>query len=156
VAKKMKSTYEHVREYKDKYPGGVTWNRLKKHSDIIDKYKSADEEVLYAFAGQKSEKMFSEFFFTCVVALTNKRVLIAQKRVVFGYFLYSITPDLYNDLKVVRGLIWGKIIIDTVKEKIYISNLAKKSLQEIQVNISEYMMKQKKKYKVYHQQDTNL
>ena len=143
-----KTTFELVQEYKKRNKGGITWNRLHKHSAIIDKYKHADEEVIYAFAGQKSEKKLSEFFYTCVVALTDRRLLVAQKRVVFGYRLLSITPDLYNDLTVYSGLIWGKIIIDTVKEKVYITNLAKKSLKEIQVSISEYMMKAKQKYRV--------
>ena len=85
-------------------------------------------------------------FSTCVVALTNKRILIGQKRVVFGYFLSSITPDLFNDLEVYQGLIWGKITIDTIKEVVAISNLSKKSLPEIETNITEYMMEEKKKY----------
>ena len=30
----------------------------------------------------------------------------------------SITPDLFNDLSVYEGLIWGKVDIDTVKEEV--------------------------------------
>ena len=73
-------------------------------------------------------------------------ILLAQKRVVFWYLFYSITPDLFNDLKVTAGLIWGKVIIDTVKERIILSNIDKKALDEIETNISENMMKQKKEY----------
>ena len=75
------------------------------------------EEVLYIFAGQKNGG-FNTIFNTYAVVLTNKRILLATKRVVFGYFFKSITPDMYNDLTVHRGLIWGSITIDTVKEVI--------------------------------------
>jgi len=60
--------------------------------------------------------------------------------------LSSVTPDMYNDLQVFQGLIWGKIVIDTVKEQIILTNLPKHSLDDIETNISEYMMEQKKLY----------
>jgi len=78
--------------------------------------------------------------------MTNKRLLLGSKRVLFGYFFTSITPDLFNDLKVKSGLIWGKIFIDTVGELVVISNLSKDSLDEIETNVTENMMKEKKKY----------
>ena len=53
---------------------------------------------------------------------------------------------MFNDLKVNSGIIWGKIIIDTVKEISVISNVDKSALSEIETMITEYMMKEKKKY----------
>ena len=97
------------------------------------------------FCRSKNDK-FYELFQTCVVVLTNKRILIGQKRVVWGYFLSSITPDLYNDLLVYQGLLWGQIKIDTVKEEVTISNLPKSGLDEIETNITEMMMEEKQKY----------
>ena len=138
--------YERVRRFKKKHPGGITWFRLEKHSGVIEKHLNPGEEVLYAFAGQKNESNF-DIFQTAVVCLTNKRILIGQKRVVFGYFLKAITPDLFNDLSVYSGLIWGKVTIDTIKEVVELSNLPKSALDEIETEISEYMMKEKKKYK---------
>ncbi len=140
-----KSTYEFIKEFKQKYPRTITWNRLEKHCAIIDKHLNPNEYVIYAFAGQKND-LWYDFFQTCVVAVTNKRLLIGQKRVVFGYFLNSITPDLFNDLSIYNGLRWGKVTIDTVKEVLIISNLDKRSLDEIETNISEFMMNEKKKY----------
>lgn len=90
---------------------------------------------------------------TCVIAVTNKRLVIGQKRVVFGYFYYSITPDLYNDLQVRNGLIWGDVIIDTVKEKVHLSNIDPKGLIEIETVITEFMMKEKKKYHINENQN---
>ena len=71
--------------------------------------------------------------------------MIGQKRVLFGYVLNSITPDLYNDMQVYEGLLWGKIVIDTIKEKIVISNLSKTALVEIETVISTFMMAKKGK-----------
>ena len=53
---------------------------------------------------------------------------------------------MFNDLTVYSGLIFGKVTIDTVKELVYISNLSKSSLDEIETNVTEYMMREKKKY----------
>ena len=140
----MGSVYDLALNFKRKHPGGIAW-RLKKHCEVVEKHLNPSEKVLFAFAGKKNTK-FYEPFFSCVVVLTNKRILIGQKRVVWGYFLSSITPDLYNDLLVYQGLIWGKVTIDTAKEKVAISNLPKSGLDEIETNISELMMSEKQKY----------
>lgn len=83
---------------------------------------------------------------SCVIALTNKRILIGQKRLLWGYFFTTITPDMYNDLKVTKNLIWSDIEIDTVKENIYISNIDPAGAIEIETKITEFMMAEKKKY----------
>ena len=72
--------------------------------------------------------------------------MIATKRIVFGYFLYSITPEMFNDLTVYSGLFFGKVTIDTVKELIYITNLSKDCLDEIETKISSFMIEEKRKY----------
>ena len=43
-------------------------------------------------------------------------------------------------------LIWGRVIIDTIKEVVTVSNLSKKALPEIETEISTFMMKEKMKY----------
>ena len=141
----MASVYEHVMNFKKKFSKTVTWHRLKKHSEVVERHLNPGEEVLYAFAGQKNDS-FLDFFTTAVVVLTNKRILIGQKRVLFGYSLNSITPDLFNDMQIFRGLLWGKVTIDTVKETVILTNLDKKSLIEIETTITEFMMEEKKKY----------
>ena len=105
----MNNVYEKVLEFKNKFPGTVAW-RLKKHCEVIEGYINPDEYVLYAFCGQKNEKWY-DLFTSCVIVLTNKRLLIGQKRVVFGSIYTQITPDLYNDMRIYRGLLFGKITI---------------------------------------------
>lgn len=138
------SVYEQVKQFKRKYPMTVAW-RLKKHSKIIEKHLNPDEEIIYIFACQKNNNPF-DIITTYVVALTNKRIILASKRLLFGYFFTAITPDMFNDLKVEAGLIWGKAIIDTIKEEVTLSNIGKGALDEIETNITEYMMEEKKKY----------
>lgn len=141
----MGKIYDKILNFNKKYSGGITW-RIKKHAKVVEDYINPEEEVLYAFCAQKNEKI-TEIFNTFAVVVTTKRILLGHKRLIWGSFLYSITPDLYNDLKVYNGLIWGKIIIDTVKEEITLTNLPKKGLDEIETTISEFMMEAKQKYK---------
>lgn len=140
----MGTIYNKAIMFKRKYPGGVIW-RLKKHCDILEGHLNPGEKVDFVFAGQKNES-FIDIFHTCVVVLTNERILIGTKRVLWGYFLTSITPDLYNDLTVYQGLLWGKIIIDTIKEEVTVTNLSKRGLTAIETSISEMMLREKKKY----------
>lgn len=141
----MESVYSQVKKFKRKYPMTVAW-RLKKHSKIVEKHLNPGEEIIYIFACQKNNNPF-DIITTYVVALTNKRIILAEKRLLFGYFFTAITPDMFNDLKVEAGLIWGKAIIDTIKEEVILSNIDKGALDEIETNITEYMMEEKKKYK---------
>ena len=140
----MGKCYEMVREFKKKYPLTIAF-RLHKHCEIIEKHLNQEEKILYDFPAQKNSSVF-EIFYTNVVVLTNKRILIATKRVLWGYFLVTITPDMFNDLTIRKGLIFGSVLIDTVKEKVILSNIDPNALPEIETIISEYMMEEKKKY----------
>ncbi len=140
----MNEVYNKVKEFKRKYHSTVAW-RLKAHSKVIEKHLNPGETVNYVFAAQKNYNSL-DLFSTYVVALTNKRILLAQKRVLFGYLFLAITPDMFNDLTVNSGLIWGKVYIDTVKETVTLSNISKSALDEIETMVTEYMMEEKKKY----------
>ena len=141
----MESVYSQVMNFKSKFPKTITHHRLRKHAQIIEQHLNPGEVVNYAFAAQKNVKA-GDFFETCIVAITNERLLIGQKRVLFGYFLNSITPDMYNDMQVRAGFIWGSVTIDTVKELIELSNIDKRAMPEIETAITSYMMEAKKKY----------
>lgn len=140
----MGKCYEMVREFIRKYPRTIAF-RLVKHCEVIEKHLNPGEEIIYAFPAQKNISVF-EIFYTNVIVLTNKRILIATKRVFFGYFLVTITPDMFNDLTVRRGIIFGNVIIDTIKEKVLLSNIDPRALPEIETIITDYMMTEKRKY----------
>lgn len=138
----MNEIYKLVLEFKQKYPQTIAW-RLKQHCKIAALHLNPGEKVIYAFTCQKN--LFSyELFRTFVVVVTDKRVLIAQKRLLFGYLFITVTPDLYNDLTVMSGILWGKINIDTVKEVIQLSNIDKRALPEIETKVTEFMIEAKK------------
>ena len=135
-----------------KYPMTIAW-RLRSHCKVIDKHLNTGEKILYIFTGQKNDS-YINFLNTYVVVFTNKRIMLATKRVLFGYFFKSITPDMYNDLTIHRGLVWGSIVLDTMKEVITITNLDKKSLDDIETNITEVIIKYKKEFGIVRNKES--
>ena len=138
----METIYKLISDYAKKYPGTIAW-RKRAHAKVIDKHLNPEEHVTYAFCCQKGYSSF-DIFNTYAVAITNKRIIVAQKRLLFGYLFLSITPDMFNDLSIKTGIIWGKVCIDTAKEMVVLSNISKASMDEIETNISEYMMHEKR------------
>ena len=140
----MGKVYEQALKFKERHPMTIAW-RLKQNASVVEKHLNPGERPLYTFAAQKNDNPFN-IFGTAVITLTNKRLLIGRKRVVFGYFLNSVTPDMFNDLTVSTGIIWGKIYIDTIKETVILSNISKAAMDDIETQITEYMMVEKQKY----------
>ncbi len=135
--------YEKLVEFRRRYPLTLGW-RLKQHAKIVETHLNPGEEVLYAFAAQKNDNPL-DIMSTFAIVLTNRRIVLARKRLFFGYLFTAITPDLFNDLKVTKGIVWGRIYIDTVKEFVPISNIDPKALPAIETKITEFMMNEKRK-----------
>ena len=140
----MNNCYNLVKEFMKKYPRTMAW-RLKAHSKVVESHLGSDETIEYVFTGQYNEGVF-DFFNTYLVVFTNKRIILASKRVVFGYFYKSITPDMYNDLATNKNIIWGTVVIDTIKEVVRITNIDARALPEIDQEVNQIVMKQKKEY----------
>ena len=130
-------------EFRSKYPMTIGW-RLEKNSKIVLKHLYDDEEILYAFYAQKNDNPLN-ILGTGVIVLTNKRLVIGRDRVVVGYFFDSITPDMFSDLKVKSGVIFGKVEIDMLHEFIVLSNIDKRALPEIEKKISSFMQEAKER-----------
>ena len=145
MGKKDNIVYKKAKEFANKFPGTIIW-RLKEHCAVAQKMVNDDEDVLYVFAAQKGPSAF-DMLSTHVVVLTDKRIIVAQKRLFFGYFYYSITPDMFNDFTIKMGLIWGRAIIDTVKETVVLSNLSSSALEEIETVLSKYIMQKKREFR---------
>ena len=135
--------YNLVCKFMRKYPRTIA-SRLMKHSKVVEGIIDNDEQIMYVFCGQKNDT-YGMIFDTCVVVGTNKRLIIGQKRLLWGYQIINVTPDMFNDLKIYSGLYWGTIEIDTVKEVIYISNLDKRALDEIETSVNNIMVNMKGK-----------
>ena len=140
----MSITYKMARAFKRKYGLTIAW-RIKSHAKVVDKHLADDEEVKYVFLGQKNNWIIN-LFNTNIVVLTNKRLIIATKRVVFWYLFNSINTDLFNDLTINKKIIWGRVVIDTVKEEVLLSNIDPNALGENENNVVENMMREKRKY----------
>ena len=143
--------YKKVLGFKRRFPTTIAW-RIWAHSKVASKLINQDEKILYAFAAQKSPTSFN-FFSTFVFVLTDKRIVLAQKRAFYGYFYYSITPDMFNDLTLRMGLIWGKGIIDTVREQVYLSGLSRGALEELETVLSKYMIQKKRELELGDEED---
>lgn len=139
------SIYTKVKEFKRKYPFTIAF-RLKAHAKVAAQFVGSDEKIIYVFAAQKNFQSY-EIINTNIVILTSKRLIVATKRLIFGYFFKMITPEMFNDLTIKDGIIWGKVIIDTVKEQVILSNIDHRALAEIENNITKVMLEEKKKYK---------
>lgn len=135
--------YRQARKFRAKYPLTISF-RLKAHSKVLAKHLNDGEKIKYVFAAQKGTSSW-DIVSTYVVVITNKRIMLARKRILFGYFFLAITPDLFNDIKVRMGLLWAKIEIDTVKEFIVLSNIQSGAATEIETAITQYATKGKKK-----------
>ncbi|MCM1370317.1 MAG: PH domain-containing protein [Clostridium sp.] len=140
----QETIYKQAKEFKHKYPRTIAW-RLNAHSKVLANHICKDEAIQYVFTAQKNDNPL-DIISTNIIVITDKRILLGQKRLLFGYLFSSITPDMFNDIKVKMGVIWGKILIDTVKEFIVLSNIQMEALQEIEKVVSKYIMEQKSKY----------
>ncbi len=138
-----KSIYEQAKEFKKRYPLTVAW-RLRAHSKILEKHLNPEEHIRFVFAAQKNNNPL-DIITSYVIAITDKRIMLGQKRLLFGYFFTTITPDMFNDLTIRMGIVWGKVCIDTIKEVVYLSNIQREALPAIETQITEYMMSEKKK-----------
>jgi len=135
------STYQILKDFKKRYPRSLTWFRIKQHANLVDQNLQPNEKVIFAFAAQWCEG--DGWFDTAVMALTTERIIVAQNRLIAGFRVISIAPKFFNDVKVRAGVIWGTVTIDTAKEKIYFTKVARKALLEIKNTVSKYMLEYK-------------
>ena len=131
-----------AKKFRRKYPLSIVF-RLKAHSKILAKHLNPGEKIGYVFASQKGPSSW-DIFSSYVIAVTDKRIMLARKRLLFGYFFLAITPDLFNDIKVKKGILWSKIEIDTVKEFIVLSNIQPSAASVIETAITQYVMRKKR------------
>ena len=150
----MSKSYSLIKQFMKKFPMTMAW-RLKSHCKVIDRHLDEGEEILYIFSGQKNDSSIN-IFNTYVIAFTSKRIIVCTKRVLFGYFFKTITPDMYNDLTVYRGLIWGRIVLDTVKELVTVTNIDVRALDDIETNITDIMLMHKNGFRtISNKKSTN-
>ena len=140
-----KFIWRQARKFRRKYPLTIAF-RLWAHSKIIAKHLNPGEKIKYVFGAQNGPSS-ADIVSTYIIVITDKRIMIGRKRLVFGYFFLAITPELFNDIKVKKGLLWAKVEIDTVKEYIILSNIQGGAASKIETAITQYVMKKKCQHK---------
>ena len=147
----LEDIYGRTVDFLKKYPWTIAW-RIRQHAKVLAKHINDGEDVLYIFPAQKNPNPF-DIFSTCIVAFTNKRIIISQKKVLWGYSFGSVTPDMFNDFEVYKGMLLGRLDIDTIKEVIRLSDIDPRALVEIETNLSEYLLKVKPKFVKKHHEE---
>ena len=119
--------YRRVKEFKRKYPMTIAF-RLRAHAKIVSKFIGSDEEIKYVFVAQKNYQSY-EIINTNIIVLTDKRLVVATKRLVFGYFLKVITPDMFNDLTN-EGAKTEVISSDSIKPEVNVRQIPDDNTEE--------------------------
>lgn len=97
---------------------GSGWNRKwgTKHFKIIEENLLPGEEIKMPFIGLHNSISVSKHDGHFAYALTNKRIMMAQKKAVTGEIFQTVSLNNINDITFQSGLIYGKLTIDTIKE----------------------------------------
>lgn len=98
------------------YGKGFNEKNSLKHFEIIASNLQPDEDVLFAFIGLHNYVSATKHDNNFAYAVTGKRVLMAQKRVV-GQAFQSVALDRINDITFQAGLVFGVITIDALTER---------------------------------------
>ncbi len=86
------------------------------HFDIVAKNLKQDEDVLMAFIGLHNYQSATKHDNNCAYVITNKRIMIAQKKII-GEFFQIVSLENLNDVTLNSGMIFGVIVFDTIKER---------------------------------------
>lgn len=111
-------TAEEMVQYCDDNNTGAGFNakwRLK-HFQLVENQLKSDEEVLVAFIGVKNFVDIAHHEENWAYAVTNKRIIMGQKGLI-GEKVDVISLRDLNDISFRKGLVFGVLIIDTIKEE---------------------------------------
>jgi hypothetical protein len=97
------------------YGQGFNTRNSIKHFEIIEKNLGNDENVLFAFIGLHNYVSISKHDNNFAYAVTNKRILLGQKKVI-GEVFQSIALNKINDITFQSGVAYGVITVDAQTE----------------------------------------
>jgi hypothetical protein len=116
------TTADEMASFCDKYGYGkgqsLKWTT--KHFQIIADSLSTDEYVIFCFVGLHNYISASKHDSNYAYALTNKRIIAGQQKLV-GNHVQSIKLDKLNDITKSRGALLGVLTIDTLNEKVNVA-----------------------------------
>ncbi|MDO5547728.1 MAG: PH domain-containing protein [Eubacteriales bacterium] len=97
------------------FGSGMTKKWGEKHFQLIADNLAADEDVLICFIGLHNYISATKHDGNFAYALTNKRLICAQKRMI-GEAFQTIALEKINDITTQTGIIYGAIVIDSQSE----------------------------------------
>ncbi len=117
---------------------GSGWNETWgiKHFQVIENALLSNEEVIMTFIGLHNYKSSTEHDQHFAYAITNKRIIMAQKNMVAGEKIQTVYLDFINDITFNSGVLLGVLTIDTNKE-VFNVGLDKLSAQKINAKVLE-------------------
>lgn len=117
-----------------------------KHFSLIEQALNADEEIVMCFIGLHNYVSTSKHDNNFAYAITNKRVIMAQQKVI-GQNFQTVSLEHVNDVTMSTGLLMGVVTVDTIKEKFNVG-VNKIAAQNINNMIHDILLKTKKKENV--------
>ena len=87
-----------------------------KHFLVVEKNLQKDEDVYMTFIGIHNYKSITEHDGNFAYAITNKRILMGQKKI-FGEDSKTVLLKMLNDVNSSTGFAMGTITFDTIKEE---------------------------------------
>lgn len=127
-----------------------------KHFSLIEQALGKDEEPIMCFIGLHNYVSATKHDSNFAYAITNKRVLIAQQKII-GQVFQTVDIDNLNDITMSTGMLMGVITIDTIKEKFNVA-VDKKAAKSINDTIHDILLsiKQQKKGSITSQPSSSV
>lgn len=116
-----------------------------KHFSLIERALKDDESPIMCFIGLHNYVSPTKHDNNFAYAITNKRILIAQQKLV-GQTFQAVDIASLNDVTMTTGVLMGIITIDTIKEKFNVA-VNKKVAESINNTIHDvlFSLKQQKR-----------
>ncbi|MFJ6413784.1 PH domain-containing protein [Terribacillus saccharophilus] len=96
---------------------GLSKKWALKHFKVLEDNLLPDEIVVMTFIGVHNYG-HSDYFGHCAYAVSNKRIMIGQKKTGFGQGFITVSHNKINDITFETGAVNGVITIDTPQERI--------------------------------------
>lgn len=98
------------------YGSGFSKNSALNHFALIEESLQPSENVLMTFIGLHNFRGITSHNNNFAYAITNKRVIYAQKGFLFGGTIKSVNLNNLNDITISVGAVFGVITFDYFKE----------------------------------------
>ena len=97
---------------------GSGWNEKwgEKHFKIIEDNLMDGEKVYTAFIGLHNYISLTKHDNNFAYAITNKRIMMAQKSTIAGEKFQTVSLENINDITFQSGIAYGTVTIDTIRE----------------------------------------